>query len=401
MGRISNVILALLFLTPTLFIFSISAHAIPVANNQTSLDSFLPLVRRSVMGDSEKEKRLSKIENSFAFVFIPGILGSKLTKNIGGKKRIIWGEDSPSAEDLALFHGERDWDVKAEVLTDYSVFDLSRQDVYGRFYQAIEQARNGYGAYVEFPYDWRLDIGVNAGLLDNFLRNDSRLKGKNIILIAHSMGGVLAWAWQNDYYKKKNKRNIRVKHIYLLGAPLAGACEILSMVINGYRPIPDAGVFEKISYSILFDDLRSAAFTFPSVFELMPKVPSDVDDSCMPVPLLRNSDPGKELPANYFSHSWWKDSQLGSYLLNKPWDDIGITKQKFHERFSKVLETAKNFRDRFTLTKINIPTTIFYSNRHKTVRKIFISLEADSSSSYEIEEIETIRDGDGRVLADS
>jgi len=82
------------------------------------------------------------------------------------------------------------------------------------------------------------------------------------------MGGLVAWSWKNLYYQKGHY-DFYLARLLLLSAPLQGSCEMLRMLLMGYRPIP--GGLHETSYKFLFDYLLPATYTFPSLFQLLPQ----------------------------------------------------------------------------------------------------------------------------------
>lgn len=106
---------------------------------------------------------------------------------------------------------------------------------------------------VKFPYDFRQSIAKTAHLLNKEIR--LRADGRQVAIIAHSMGGLVAnywWTYLSD--------GIDVKRIVTIGTPYRGAPKALDMLINGVRP----GGVELPGYS---NCLR----TWESPFALLPQ----------------------------------------------------------------------------------------------------------------------------------
>lgn len=363
---------------------------------RTSVEDFVRKVESLGSESSQAATQIKNARDSIAIVFVPGILGTKLIKN--GK--IIWGEGSPSAQELAL-PPSGDQGVQVRVLDQFSVFfGFKKADVYGEFSRDAEQARNGRGVFREFPYDWRRDIRETAMNFDRFLRSDPALKGRPIIIIAHSMGGLVAWYWQDKLYQG-NANHLMVSRLLLLGSPLDGSCEVVRMLVDGYQNIREASGVTNFVYGLIFNDLRAAAFTFPSVFQLLPRVPTDpaeIDKSCLEAPL---GDRAEDVVAgDYFKVEFWK-SAFGWWLLERgkpPWESLtGGNPDAFFDWLKPVVEAGGDFRREINLDQLKIPAVLFYAQRHPTTGK---ARTAKSGTSYAID-FPFGDPGDGRVPVSS
>jgi len=372
--------------------FATAGHCI-AQPKWTSLEDFVRKVEAASAQQPAWHERASRRGDSVAIVFVPGILGSELKRG----NQTIWGSGSPTAADLALPASGKDPSVVPRVLGEYSLFfNLKREDIYGEYLKALDRARGGRGSFVEFPYDWRIDIRENAALFDRFLRTDPRLLGRTIIIVAHSMGGVISWYWQSKYFDGAVAGSPAVRKILFVGAPLKGSCEMVRMLVAGYKDVPNGGWFTNIVYGKLFKDLRPAAFTFPSVFQLLPRVPadpSDTVDSCLDVPAEHSED---RIAADYFDVQFWQ-SPFGRFTLEAggaPWNTLtGGDQKRFFDRLRPVLDAGRAFRAEINLDLLKIPSMLFYSDQHQTVIK---GRSKKLGSKFEIE-FPFIAEGDGRV----
>lgn len=105
---------------------------------------------------------------------------------------------------------------------------------------------------VAFPYDFRRSVEHIANDLDRVVRE--RAQGRRVVLVAHSMGGLVAawwWAFLSE--------GIDVAEIITVGTPYRGAAKALNVLVNGMRIGPY--VPQAVS-----DMVR----TWDSVFDLLP-----------------------------------------------------------------------------------------------------------------------------------
>lgn len=106
---------------------------------------------------------------------------------------------------------------------------------------------------VAFPYDFRRSVERIANDLDRVVR--VRAQGRRVVLVAHSMGGLVAawwWAFLSE--------GIDVDQIITLGTPYRGAAKALDVLVNGMHIGPFAAP------SALNETLR----TWDSVYDLLP-----------------------------------------------------------------------------------------------------------------------------------
>jgi len=110
----------------------------------------------------------------------------------------------------------------------------------------------------EFPYDWRRDNRANARLLKKMLderlrqwREYTGLKDAKVILLAHSMGGLVS-----RYYLEVLEGWRDCKVLFTFGTPYRGSVNAVNFVANSYKK--------------LFLDLTEVLRSLTSVYQLMP-----------------------------------------------------------------------------------------------------------------------------------
>lgn len=174
---------------------------------------------------------------------------------------------------------------------------------------------------VAFPYDFRRSVEHIANDLDRVVRE--RAQGRRVVLVAHSMGGLVAawwWAFLSE--------GIDVAQIITLGTPYRGAAKALNVLVNGMRIgpyVPQA----------VTDTVR----TWDSVFDLLPHYQVVDGNARCRYPY--------ELPSGITSAvTGFSDKARKAYQEN----------QRLHEALAnKVKESGRN------------PFTTYYSEGHRTL----------------------------------
>ncbi len=214
-------------------------------------------------------------------IILPGVTGSVLQKD--GKD--IWAvsgqpawqalrtmgdslqqlkieQDDPEAEDLG------DGIIATRLVSDaHLVPGLVKIDGYTSLTRLITDnfevipgniRENKPANLFEFPYDWRRDNRANARLLKRSLderlkqwRDYTGLKDAKVILLAHSMGGLVS-----RYYLEVLEGWRDCKVLFTFGTPYRGSISAVDFVANGYKK--------------LFLDLTEVLRSLPSVYQLMP-----------------------------------------------------------------------------------------------------------------------------------
>ncbi len=205
----------------------------------------------------------TKIPMRDLIVTLPGILGSVLQKDgkdlwaISGRsianvildrERLLedlqLDQDDPDAmdlgdgikatrfvEDVTIVPGF----FKVEAYTQPSKMIMDHFDVVvGDIYtDPWDRPANFY----RFPYDWRRDNRANAKILKHYLdrrlhcwRNASGNPDAKVILLAHSMGGLVS-----RYYLEVLEGWRDAKALFTCGTPYRGAVNAVSFVSNGYK----------------------------------------------------------------------------------------------------------------------------------------------------------------------
>ena len=188
-----------------------------------------------------------------------------------------------------------------------------------------------YATVVAFPYDFRRSVEQIADDLNRVVRE--RAQGRRVVLVAHSMGGLVAawwWAFMSE--------GIDVDQIITLGTPFRGAAKALDTLLNGMRIgpyVPQA----------VTDTVR----TWDSVFDLLPhyQVVNGNDKYRYPY----------ELPSGITSAvAGFSGKALNAYQKNQRLNDALV---------NKVAESGRN------------PFTVYYSQGHATLGHASIDTHSD------------------------
>lgn len=212
-----------------------------------------------------------------AVVILPGIMGSELIDSSSGEQ--LWGLSDPrwyvsawtsgrSLAGLRVSDAERTGSTRRVTATR-----LLRAPAFAPFLRGAEPYRELVAgvsgvmadpqAVLEFPYDWRLSVARIARTfgdtaidhLRRWQRHPAGTRDARLIIVAHSMGGLVA-----DYFCNVLGGSEYVRRIVTLGTPFYGAvkaAQILSAGIGAPVPLPHSR-------------LREVAITMPGVYDLLP-----------------------------------------------------------------------------------------------------------------------------------
>ncbi len=223
-------------------------------------------------------------------VILPGIMGSVLQKdgmdiwNVSGKA--IWQvikSLGSNLEDLKLEGDDPSGkDIRDRIKPNRLIKDTHflpgfwKIDGYNRTSELIKnnfkvtegdiyndpeyKAANFY----HFPYDWRRDNRANANILKRLLDKrlkrwrDSENKNAKVILLAHSMGGLVS-----RYYLEVLGGWQDCKALFTFGTPYRGSLNAVNILANGYKK---AGID-----LIEVMKMKEVISSLTSIYQLMPR----------------------------------------------------------------------------------------------------------------------------------
>lgn len=178
-------------------------------------------------------------ENNIQIIVIPGIMGSVLSHS----QYTLF----PPFDARDWFRGM--WHKKMGNLENENILATS---IYQRFYKdLIENSKNIASSVEEFAYDWRKNNIENVEALRQKIITSN---AKEVVIIAHSMGGILAKLLlsqeNNDLVLQKVRRFIT------MGTPWYGSIEAYRQLIYGFYGV----------YGLL----KGTIGKFESVYQLLP-----------------------------------------------------------------------------------------------------------------------------------
>jgi hypothetical protein len=177
-------------------------------------------------------------------IFIPGIMGSVLKEKKGAT---IWPRLLPP---LGFYEKKLSMDKH---------IDLSATELVSSVYHFIEgELELCAEEFTIFPYDWRKNNYDQVALLEAEIDQTA----DEIIIIAHSMGGIIAKMFLNEY--KNASFYSKIKKIITLGTPWFGAMEAYKTLVYG-KSIP-----KWLGLVLREEDSKKIAPSFPSIYQLLP-----------------------------------------------------------------------------------------------------------------------------------
>ena len=184
-------------------------------------------------------------------LFLPGVTGSRLYQNIGGKENKVWEASlSFTQSDIKALYMDgngasvNDLYTKSGEAVSHIDIPFVGVDVYKTFFEKLQSYKDNGSItdYRIFPYDWRVSPDVTAEspvqyldgphLLEDELASlaSSSRTGK-VTIIGHSNGGLVAKALLNKL-EQEGKQGL-VDTLVLLDVPQLGTPDTLSATLHG------------------------------------------------------------------------------------------------------------------------------------------------------------------------
>jgi pimeloyl-ACP methyl ester carboxylesterase len=235
------------------------------------------------------EEPVMQLQMRHLVIFLPGFMGSVLQKDdkdvwaLSGQA--VWQYLRTAGSSLhQLRVANEDWHqnnledgiAATRIISDiYAVPGLGENAGYSVIIQRIKEIfdvtegsifqPSDDANFFAFPYDWRRDIRASALKLKNFVTNQlprwrsfSGAKDAQVILIAHSMGGLVS-----RYYLEVLDGWRECRTLITVGTPHRGSLDALDKLSNGFQ----------VGNKKLFSDLSTVIGSFPSLYQLLPSYP--------------------------------------------------------------------------------------------------------------------------------
>jgi pimeloyl-ACP methyl ester carboxylesterase len=187
-------------------------------------------------------------------VILPGILGSELTVAADNKQKVWFGFWS-------ILKG--DFDQLQVGSTGKSLKTVIATAAFRRYYGELEQYLLADWNVLVAPYDWRLDIRDSADLLLNTINSHFGF-AKDVHLIAHSMGGLVA----RSMAQRHPEVWARMGKLIMIGTPNYGSLAIAHLYTGLYRLMRVlAAIDTQHSVAALLQFIKN----FVGTYEMLPR----------------------------------------------------------------------------------------------------------------------------------
>ena len=228
-----------------------------------------------------RDLHASHRKNTPRIVFVPGILGSKIEEcqADGTQCTPIWGTINSFRQDIDLtINPERKY--RTDVVSDVLFLQFYGPIIdYVRKKASLIASDTPTDPLVSvFAYDWRQSNTISAKLLADRIC-DIRKSAPDfpIIILAHSMGGLVTKIWAAHYGSQTcpNGAKPSVQEIVFVATPFLGAPKTIKAILVGYDALFDeiSGITSYLGWfernHVLYA-LNSAGISFQSLFELLP-----------------------------------------------------------------------------------------------------------------------------------
>lgn len=233
-----------------------------VAVGETAVTNFT----YTLCGASERLIK-GKEPTSCPIIFIPGILGSRLVCNTGQLFLSLSHGGAYFKEMLLQRDGETNapgpgCNASAHVPPGEEglLLSVAGVDAYGGAWEYIKSIAPN-GAYV-YPYDWRRGVPVAAEGLTKVVDEVLEKSGaKHVVLVAHSMGGLVTQQYVLDSGGSKVSRALTI------GTPYWGAPKSMISLMNG---LTNEFAGENLDKLVNGEDLQNAVGNYTGLFWLYP-----------------------------------------------------------------------------------------------------------------------------------
>ena len=327
-------------------------------------------------------------------VFVPGVMGSRLVREVEGKEQVIWGAVSaPFDRWLPNLAYDKAHSVTPTLLRTFQI-GPHPSPVYDPVIKFIQQMRilrhvpspgeEGFTDLRDFGYDWRGPNSDSASRLTEWIcKNRSALEGRPVVFLAHSMGGLVLKYWLKHERDKSCQGDdkaiiswLEIRRIVFGGTPHYGSPQSLFVFSDKFRLVTGWKAWLPGLDYTLSRPINKYGATFPSGYQLLPITdagcPSsagtlyrDFKDYVPPFQIV--DDTGKPQPADAFSHDLWKKLNWPKSLHIENKSDVEAFRTTV---LGGLLESAQKFV--CGLADFEVETVVkdvvrVYSDNHSTI----------------------------------
>ena len=224
-----------------------------------------------------------------AIVVIPGICGSELYTTLLGEEIRVWPVNPTNAFALPVLQCDENGNPVASIYTksDDDGIPYGADNGYRNLIEDLKREFEPTYDVRFFSYDWRLSNTKAAGELNDFVKEYDK-----VILVCHSMGGVVASLYMAEYGANKVDKYISLGTPYL-GTPQA---------VYGF----ETGIMNNYWWGRLpAVVLKPLVKNMPGLYELLPNDRYFDNDKYY----FKNIDTGQPLSKN----------QTNNYIKSRPW----------------------------------------------------------------------------------
>jgi pimeloyl-ACP methyl ester carboxylesterase len=253
---------------------------------------FLAALLPAVLVGTLPAQAQGKAGDKPAIIFVPGFMTSEISD--GGRR--IWPPENAASgaadfKRMIIADGPatpRDGLTANRIMPDYDSFVT---------------ALGAHGSVHPFPYDWRQSVFDSAADLERFIESQPALRDAGrIVLVAHSMGGLVATAYAQNP-AGVFRHSARVVKLITMGTPYLGSVQTVLDARNGIELAPG-------------DIMPSRAYqqwtnSFPGFYEMLPAYLDGPDG----VPCCIDLSGGEKRPLALWRYADWRrlDWHAGTY----------------------------------------------------------------------------------------
>jgi len=345
-----------------------SAQTNSISIGPDGVDRFLEAL--AAREDPAAAETLEEVEDNLPrFIFVPGVLGSRLTvpAHDGQPAIDLWGGETTLFDTPSLrITSDR---IETGPLDDFGAI-VTNVDVYGEALARLASKSINSDLLTIYSYDWRMDNVASAARLQEWLcLNQQKYAGHKVYFLTHSMGSLVVKYWYKNFRTMDCDNPaiagdagwIDVQEIIMLGAPLYGAPSAIEAFATG-TDLTEGNIFGAAirPWDRASAQLNEHGATFVSAYQLLPIY----KESCFP------QHDATQSPL-FLRDAASMTSKIDDLFNAERWEELGwpvrlpdyVDRDEFYTSFlPKALEAAKAFQCELADYDLGaqVTTTYFY-----------------------------------------